>query len=194
MQNLMMHNFLIEKFGKAKADHIFAKQQIRLEELLAKTVGKTKNQMKTLRETIMPRIALYQILQEEGITKEAAYDIVKTYMVDVVSAKMVKKFKKFDKIPFVYYLLKQNIKNNLLKNDNWQATLVSEDKDGFAMDVHKCIWYDATVENGCPELCRAFCECDDILFDAFSKVDFYREGSLGMQASKCDFKFSKAKK
>ncbi len=189
-----MHNFLVEKFGQTRGDEIYAKQQIRLEELLNKTAGKTKTQMKTLRGTIMPRIALYQVLQEEGIPKEETYDIVKTYMVDIVSANMVKKFRKFDKIPFVYHLLKKNIQNNLLKSGNWEATTVSEDKNSFAMDVHKCLWYDATVENNCPELCRAFCECDDILFGAFSKVDFYREGSLGMEADKCDFKFSKAKK
>ncbi len=189
-----MNNFLVEKFGKLKGDEIYAKQQIRLEELLAKSIGKTKNQMKTLRVTIMPRIALYQVLQEEKIPKEEAYDIVKTYMVDVVSANMVKKFKKLDRIPFLYSLLKKNIKNNLLNSGNWEATLVSENKNSFAMDVHKCLWYDATVENNCPELCRAFCECDDILFDAFSKVEFYREGSLGMGSDKCDFKFTKAKK
>ncbi len=189
-----MHNFLIEKFGREKGDALYAKQRIRLEELLAKTAGKTKNQMKTLRVTIMPRIALYQVLQEDGISQEEAYAILKTYMVDVVSANMVKKFSLINKLPFVYQLLKNNIKNNLLKNDNWEATLVSEDADGFAMDVHKCIWYDATVENNCPELCRVFCECDDILFDAFTKINFYREGSLGMQANKCDFKFTKAKK
>ncbi len=189
-----MLDFLIDKFGESSGKEIYEKQQIRLEELLAKTVGKTKNQMKTLRKTIMPRIALYQVIQEEGLTKEEAYDIVKTYMVDVVSTKMAKKFRKLDKIPLLYYLFKKNIKNNLLNNDNWQATLVSEDKNSFALDVHKCLWYDATVENNCPELCRAFCECDDILFDAFSKVEFYREGSLGMQSNKCDFKFTKAKK
>ncbi len=189
-----MDDFLVEKFGEKRGKEIYSKQQVRLEELLDKTKGKTKNQMKTLRVTIMPRIALYQVLQEEGFSKEASYDIVKTYMVDVVCAKMVKKFRKFDKLPFLYYLLKRNIKNNLLNSDNWEVTLVSEDKNSFAMDVHKCLWYDATVENGCPELCRAFCECDDITFAAFSKVDFYREGSLGMESSKCDFKFTKAKK
>ncbi len=189
-----MHNFLVENFGQQRGDEIYAKQQLRLEELLAKTVGKTKQQMKTLRITIMPRIALYQVLQEEGLSQEDSYGIVKTYMVDVVSANMVKKFRKLDRIPFLYRLLKKNIKNNLLNSGNWEATLVSEDKNSFAMDVHKCLWYDATVENNCPELCRAFCECDDILFGAFSKVEFYREGSLGMDAPKCDFKFTKAKK
>ncbi len=189
-----MYNYLVDRFGQTKGDNLFAKEEVRLNELLDKTVGKTKSQMKTLRVTIMPRIALYQVLQEEGYTKEEAYSIVKTYMVDVVSANMVKKFRKFDKIPFLYRLLKRNIKNNLINSDNWEATLVSEDKDSFAMDVHKCLWYDATVENNCPELCRAFCECDDITFAAFSKVEFYREGSLGMGSNKCDFKFAKAKK
>ncbi len=189
-----MKIFLMETFGDEKGQIIYKKQQKRLEKLLKETTGKTKKQRKTLRKTIMPRIALYQILQEQGLSKEDAYNVVKTYMVDVVCARMSNQFKKVDKLPFVYFLLKKNILKNLLKGENWEAELIREDKEGFTAHVHQCLWYDATVENGCPELCRAFCECDDINFDAFSKVDFYREGALGMGATKCDFTFKKHKK
>ncbi len=188
-----MNQFLIKRFGPEKGKMLYDRQRIRLEELLHQTQGKTKGQMKTLRKTIMPRIALYQVLQEEGLTKEESYEVVKTYMVDVVCARMSGQFKKFDKLPFVYQLLKKNVLKNLLKGDNWEAELICEDKDSFTAHVHQCLWYDATVENGCPELCRAFCECDDINFDAFKKVDFYREGALGMGAEKCDFTFKKHK-
>ncbi|WP_304943745.1 L-2-amino-thiazoline-4-carboxylic acid hydrolase [Vallitalea guaymasensis] len=188
-----MNAFLVEKFGEDKGNHLFSLQQARLEELLNKTRGKTEKQMKTLRNTIMPRIALYQILQESGIEQQKSYDIVKEYMVDVVCARMKKQFRRMEKIPFFYKIFKKNIINNLLKGGNWESELIHDDSKSFTAHVHKCLWYDATVENGCPELCRAFCECDDINFDVFKKIDFYREGALGMGADKCDFTFKKAK-
>lgn len=189
-----MHTFLIEKFGESKGETLFSLQQTRLEELLEGTSGKTKKQMKTLRHTIMPRIALYQILQASNIKQDEAYDIVKEYMVDVVCERMKKNFKKIEKMPFFYTILKKTIVRNLLKGGNWESELIHSDNNSFTAHVHKCLWYDATVENGCPELCRAFCECDDINFDVFSKVDFYREGALGMGANKCDFTFKKVVK
>lgn len=188
-----MNKFLVDKFGENKGNNLFSIQQIRLEELLKNTTGKTKKQMKTLRYTIMPRIALYQILQESGLQKSESYDIVKEYLVDIVCEKMKKQFRKMDKIPFFYKIFKKGIIRNLLKGGNWKSELIESNKNSFTVHVHKCLWHDATIENGCPELCRAFCECDDITFDAFSTIGFFREGSLGMGADKCDFKFEKNK-
>ncbi len=187
---LAMRDFLIEKYGE-EGNTLYEKTRSRLEELLLKTKNKTESQMVTLRKTIMPRIALYQVLQESGRSKDESYNIVKSYMVDVVCARMSNTFRKLDKMPFLYAIMKKNIVNNLLHGGNWEAELVNEESNTFTCYVHKCLWYDATVENDCPELCRAFCECDDINFDAFSKIDFYREGALGTGACKCDFTFTK---
>ena len=189
-----MQNFLKDTLGKDKGKKIYSLQQIRLEELLNKTTGKTKKQMKTLRVTIMPRIALYQILQESGLEQQEAYDIVKSYMVDVVCKRMSRQFRKLDKLPFLYSIVKRYVMGNLLKGENWKAKLIHADGKSFTMHINKCLWYDATVENGCPELCRVFCECDDINFAVFSRVEFYREGTLGMGADKCNFTFRKAGK
>ncbi len=191
---LDMKMFLIEKFKEDEGSAIYNETRDELEILLNKTKDKTETQMVTLRKTIMPRIALYNVLQRHGINKDEAYTIVKSYMVDVVCARMTSKFQKLNKMPFLYQIMKKNIVKSLLHGGNWEAELINDEKDTFTCHVHKCLWYDATVENGCPELCRAFCECDDINFDAFTKVDFYREGSLGMGCDKCDFKFTKSKK
>lgn len=102
-------------------------------------------------------------------------------------------FIKLEKIPFFYRVLKKIITHSLLKGGNWEAELIHADNKRFTVHVYKCLWHDATVENGCPELCRVFCECDDINFDVFSKVKFYRQGALGMEANKCDFTFKKVR-
>lgn len=187
-----MHNFLIEKFGEKRGNELSAFQQRRLDELVIKTkLGVTEKKKKTLRKTIMPKISLYQILQESGFKKQKAYDITKEYMIDVRCAQMKKQLKKMDKIPFFYTIFKKMMIKNFVKGGNWDVEVINADSKSFTVHVYKCLWHDATIENGCPELCRAFCECDDVNFAVFTKCKFYREGSLGMGSKKCDFTFKK---
>lgn len=43
--------------------------------------------MKTLTNTVLPRVALYKALQEKGFTQEQAYECLRKYMIGVVGAK-----------------------------------------------------------------------------------------------------------
>ena len=69
-----------------------------LDEIIKNTSGKTKNQMKTLMQTILPRIALYKALQNFSSNRDELYIKIKKYMIDVVAAKkhsFTKKWKGF---------------------------------------------------------------------------------------------------
>lgn len=165
----------------------------RLQLLLANTKGKSKTQMKTLKNTILPRIALYQILQDEK-SKEEAYQIIKDYMTNVVCAEINKKYLMIEKLPLFSLIFQRIFISTVIKSDNWQAECVEDDKNGFKINIHKCLWYDACAENGCPELTRAFCECDNINYGSFRKIRFSRTGSIGMGSSMCDFQFNKVDK
>ena len=55
-------NIFIEEFGKEQALKLFDKEEKLLNELIENTTDKSKNQMKTLVQTILPRIALYKTL------------------------------------------------------------------------------------------------------------------------------------
>ena len=54
--------FLNEEFGEKRGNDLFNKQEAMLNELIKNTQNKLKNQMKTLIQTILPRIAMYKIL------------------------------------------------------------------------------------------------------------------------------------
>ena len=58
-QQQQIRNFLIEEFGKDKGAALYSEQDKLLETLVKNTVNKSENQMKTLIQTILPRIALY---------------------------------------------------------------------------------------------------------------------------------------
>ena len=52
--------FLNEEFGEKRGNDLFNKQEAMLNELIKNTQNKSKNQMKTLIQTILPRIKFYQ--------------------------------------------------------------------------------------------------------------------------------------
>ena len=58
-QQKQIRKFLIEEFGKDKVAALYSEQDKLLETLVKNTVNKSENQMKTLTQTILPRIALY---------------------------------------------------------------------------------------------------------------------------------------
>lgn len=43
--------------------------------------------MKTLINTILPRIALYKVLSKSGFTEDVVYKHMRKYMLDIVAAK-----------------------------------------------------------------------------------------------------------
>lgn len=187
-----MESFLTDKFGESHGKDIYKKTQNRLKRLLANTQGKSKTQTKTLRNTILPRVALYQVLQDE-MSKDEAYRVVKEYLTTVVCAKMKKQYLQIEKLPLFPKIFQRLFISTVLKSDLWKAECVKDDKTGFQVNIHHCLWQDACVENGCPELTRAFCECDDINYGSLHKIRFSRTGSIGMGAEQCDFHFDRVK-
>lgn len=65
-QQKQIRAFLEEEFESGKSSALFDTQEKTLRTLIENTKGKSKNQMKTLTQTILPRIALYQALQKTG--------------------------------------------------------------------------------------------------------------------------------
>lgn len=71
-QQNQIKTFLIEEFGVDNGNTLFEKQEKILNEIIKNTKNKSKNQMETLIQTILPRIALYKALKE-GFDEEKVY-------------------------------------------------------------------------------------------------------------------------
>ena len=67
--------FLNEEFGEKRGNDLFNKQEAMLNELIKNTQNKSKNQMKTLIQTILPRIAMYKILSKEEVSEDEVYQL-----------------------------------------------------------------------------------------------------------------------
>ena len=76
-QQKQIKAFLVEEFGTDQGNALFNKQENMLDELIKNTKGKSKNQMKTQIQTILPRIALYKSMSKEGFAEDDKFETKK---------------------------------------------------------------------------------------------------------------------
>lgn len=84
-QQKQIKQYLIGELGTEIGNRLFDLEEHKLYEVIASTKNKSENQMKTLEQTILPRIALYKVLLKESSTKDNAYEYIRKYMIDVVA-------------------------------------------------------------------------------------------------------------
>lgn len=180
--------FLIEEFGVDKGEILFNKHEIMLNELIKNIKNKSENQTKTLVQTILPRIALYKVLQKEDFSEEDVYKYMRKYMIDIVAKQKHLSMVKMEKIPCFYSLYSKIFLKVVRKTDLWDSEQ-SHDEKSFDVTMKKCLWHTACVENDCEKLCHLFCDVDDVTYGNLKKLGFSRTKTLGYGKDCCDFHF-----
>ena len=192
-QQKQIQKFLIQEFGRENGIKLFEKQENLLQKLIENTKDKSKNQMKTMVQTLLPRIALYKVFLNENTLQEKAYEYMRKYMIDFVAAKKHASMKKMEKVPGFYSIYSKIFLKYMRKTD-LQESVQTKGKDYYDVTIHRCLWHTACVENECPELCRLFCDVDDISYGGLEKIGFSRTKTLGYGGDCCDFHFKKLNK
>lgn len=185
-QEKLIKKFLIEEFEKEKGLSLYHNQIIKLNFLIENIHDKTKNQRKTLINTILPRIALYKILEESDIDEALSYEYLRKYMTNFVASKKHSSMLKTEKVPG-FYAIYSNIFLKIMRKTDLQKSNQEKGKNYFNVTITKCLWHTACVENGCPNLCPLFCDVDDITYGGLKKIGFSRTKTLGYGADCCDF-------
>lgn len=160
--------FLAEEFGQDKGGELFDKEDGVLLALIAGTHGKTKNQMKMLSQTILPRIALYKTLAEAGLSEEDIYGHMRKYMLEWVAAKKHASTAKMEAVPG-FYAIYSRVFLKIMRTTDLQQSRQNHGKDYYDVTITKCLWHTACMENGCAELCRLFCDVDDVTYGGLKK-------------------------
>jgi len=186
-----MKQFLCAAFGQEQGIVLYGAARKKLEALSVD--GKSANQTKTLKKTILPRIALYQVMAEtQG--QQRAYALLRNYMHQVVGPKRGKLYRCLELLPGFFGLFRKALRYGVGKNDAWDAEFTRDDKSGVGFNITRCLWLDACKENGCEALCQVFCETDDVIYGCMKNVVFQRKGTLAQGNPCCDFHYRKAKR
>lgn len=185
-QQKQIKEFLAESFGDDRGEKLFEMQDKALGEIIGNTKGKTENQMKTLIQTILPRIALYKSFIAAGLSDDDVYKYMRKYMLEIVAAKKHSSTVKMEIVPG-FYAIYSRVFLKIMRTTDLQESVQEHGKDYFNVTITKCLWHTACVENGCEELCRLFCDVDDVTYGGLKKIGFTRTKTLGYGGDCCDF-------
>lgn len=189
-QQKQIKKFLFEEFGKEKGTAVFEKQNEVLKELITNTKNKSKNQMKTLTNTILPRIALYKVLQKEDLPKDEVTNYMRKYMIEKIAQKKHSSTAKMEIVPG-FYSIYSKVFLKIMRTTDLQKSEQKCGKGFFDVTIKKCLWHTACIENDCPELCRLFCDVDNVTYGGLKKIGFIRTQTLGYDGKCCNFHFYK---
>lgn len=189
-QQKIIKNFLFSELDTEVAQKIFDEQNNILDKIFLNTFNKTKNQLKTLKNTILPRIALYKALNNYGFSMEDSNNHMKNYMLNYIAKSKHNSMVKMEKVPG-FYSLYSKIFLKIMRKTDLQQSKQKHDAKSFDVIITKCLWHQACVENECPELCRLFCDVDNITYGELNKIGFTRTQTLGYGGDCCDFHFFK---
>lgn len=170
------------------ADRVFTNQSTLYSSCVALLKDKTPNQYKTLTKTILPRVALYKTLKEDEKFSAYAYEITRKYMVEVIGMQKHKSTRALEIIPGFYRIYSRSFLK-IMRTTDLQKSTQEEGRDYYKIMISDCLWYNACKEFGCPELCPAFCDVDDITYGDLRKIGFTRTQTLGKGGECCDFHF-----
>lgn len=189
-QQKIIKNFLFSELDTEVAQKIFDEQNNILDKFILNAFNKTKNQLKTLKNTILPRIALYKALNNYGFSMEDSNNHMKNYMLNYIAKSKHNSMVKMEKVPG-FYSLYSKIFLKIMRKTDLQQSKQNHDAKSFDVTITKCLWHQACVENECPELCRLFCDVDNITYGELNKIGFTRTQTLGYGGDCCDFHFFK---
>ena len=170
-----------EERGGAYCDCARRQEQIWLQA----TSETSPTRLKMMRETILPRVAVYAVLKDNG---EDADTVLGRYVREIAGPKMHRIYAGAEKVPFFYGIFSRAMVHITEKSDLWDCASKRE-KDRFALNIHKCLWHETCMECGYPEACRFFCECDEYTYGNLRKIGFTRTKTLGTGGELCDFTF-----
>jgi hypothetical protein len=111
-------------------------------------------------------------------------------MIEVVGKQKHKSTSALEIIPGFYRIYSKSFLK-IMRTTDLQKSTQTEGKDYYDITITDCLWYNACKEFGCPELCSAFCEVDDITYGNLRKLGFTRTQTLGKGGDCCDFHFFK---
>lgn len=191
-QQKIIKNFLFSELDTEVAQKIFDEQNNILDKIFLNAFNKTKNQLKTLKNTILPRIALYKALNNYGFSMEDSNNHMKNYMLNYIAKSKHNSMVKMEKVPG-FYSLYSKIFLKIMRKTDLQQSKQKHNAKSFDVTITKCLWHQACVENECPELCRLFCDVDNITYGELNKIGFTRTQTLGYGGDCCDFHFLKNK-
>lgn len=179
--------FLAESFGGDRGGALFAGRR----KSCKKSYGTRRTGRKTRgKRSFRPsyRASRCTKAMQESLPEAETHAQMRRYMLERVAAQKHAEMMRMEAIPGFYALYSRIFLRVVRSSDLWESEQ-EHGTNGFSVTMKKCLWHTACVENGCAELCRLFCDVDDVTYGGLCKLGFARTKTLGYGADCCDFRF-----
>ena len=137
-------------------------------------------------------MALYQVLQENGVEMEQALSEVDRMMYAAI-APLRKPLEWIGRFPIFFTLLRKltpDFTHRNFPHAGWEIEWVENSDQSVAFNMHTCFYLEIFKEYGAPELTLVFCRLDDLIYEELSPhVRWERTGTLARGDDVCDFRW-----
>ena len=193
----MRESYLAADFRKTvaqrfadQAERLNAAFDTRLQALLQENAKESKETQQHLKHQILPGIAAYETLQTV-MPKDEALKTIHGY-VEQLAENTHKYLKAMLRVPGLYRLVPgifvRSTRTAFGPAAGFAATELETEHNTWRVDMTKCPYHDTCVRYGCPELCRCYCDSDDISYAGLHpKLLWQRTKTLGRGDDRCDF-------
>ena len=193
----MKESYLTKAFRKTAHERFPEREAVlnsafekRLGELRSEHAGAGKERLRHLEGQILPGIASYETLQTV-MPKDEAWQTIHGY-VEQKARRAHKYLTAMLRVPGLYRLVPgifvKSTRTAFGPAAGFAAVELQTDKTTWRIDMTKCPYHDTCIRYGCPELCRCFCDSDDISYDGLHpRLVWRRTGTLGRGNACCDF-------
>ncbi len=187
---------LAERRGEATAARMIALAEARYDELYE---GRPRPASRALRihleRSLLPGLALYQTLLEQGDTQKEALAEMAQMMASTVSGltRLMALLVRLPRPFAIFRLLEPWVVRLGFPAEGWEMEPVENSADCVAFNVRRCIYLDTLTSYGAPELTRVFCGGDDVMVPALApSITWERTMTMGRGDDRCDFRWRRA--
>lgn len=189
----LWRRLLAEKRGEAEAARLIARAQSRYGKLYAERPRPANRALRFhVERSILPGLALYQTLLEEGDDRQAALAEMESLLIPSLAGfrwlmpllgRLPDPFAAFRRIvPAVVRFG--------FPPEGWEIEPVEDSDDCIAFDIRRCIYLDTLTSYGAPELTPVYCAGDDKVFEMLPpSITWERTMTLGRGHEQCNFRW-----
>lgn len=142
-------------------------------------------------EGILPGIAFYQVLQENGETQESALAMIDQAF-EVLFSDNFARMKRLGRLIYIYPFLRIFIKPAMRRYppEGWKIDWLQNDSNAIRFDMKSCFYFDTFSQYGAAELTASFCRVDDLTYgDMSPHIKWQRSKTIARGEACCDFCF-----
>lgn len=186
-----MQHMIAKERGNVQANCLVSRVESRYWQLFCQRPSLANEVLRQhLNHKILPGLALYQILREEGLEEQDALVKIANVFAEIARNRQIQIYL-LSRTSFYYKLLRTLVPRVIERSyptEGWDIQWIEDNQESIAFNIHSCFYLDTLTSYGAPELTLVYCAMDDLVYGTKSPyVKWKRKGTMARGDALCDF-------